>query len=374
MVHLAQNILIAAGILTDSCSIPLAASVDAGQGALQLVLALHLVLVGVVGVCVFDRAVDVLTDVEWTFAGIGTPPADERLVVGKIVAYLPVNLRDIVVHPSLSHPFQHVGIEVIVVLEAVGSAALGVVALVAIDAERRNTELHPGFHLANFLTHLLHEFVDVLPAPVTSVHAAAVCVVGGIVGNGNTGHGIGVEIVVHVNAVHIIAFQDVEHHLADEIAVFGASRIEEEQAVVIEETVGVARVFVTRGQRCCALRLGTERIDPGVQLHLARVALLNHPLQGVPVGVGRRSLLTCQIAAPGLYRALVKCIAFHANLKEDGIDAVFLQVVQLTGEHSLHPVASDVLELSVDGLNPGTAEFSLGILSHCRSCHKKQQK
>ena len=85
-------------------------------------------------------------------------------------------------------------------------------------------------------------------------------------------------------------------------------------------------------------------------------------------------MLSCQISAPGFNLAGVEGIALNANLKEDGIDAVLLQVVELTGEHGLHAVATDALELSVDGLNPGSAKLSLWILPHCSLSDKEQQK
>ena len=109
-----------------------------------------------------------------------------------------------------------------------------------------------------------------------------------------------------------------------------------------------------------------------MKLHLPQMALLNHPLQWVPVRVRRQTLLACQIAAPGFYQAGVERVALHSHLKEDGVDAIPLQIVQLTDEHGLHAVTTDVLELSVDCLNPSSTKLSLGILSHRCRCHKEQ--
>ena len=124
---------------------------------------------------------------------------------------------------------------------------------------------------------------------------------------------------------------------------------------------------MVRGQRRSTLCLGAVGVNPCMQLHAASMTLLNHPLQRVPIRIGRQSLLSCQVTAPRLYQTWIESITFHTHLKEDGIDAVALKIVELTGKHSLHPVTTNVLKLSVNSLNPGTAELSLGVLSHCRN-------
>ena len=372
MVNLTQDLLIVAWILADCCSIPLATATDAGQGALQLVLAAHLVLVGIQRVGGLHGTEHVLPDIEGTLTCIRAPPADECLVVGSCVTNLPINLRNVVIDPSLLYPFQHVGIEVVIVLRAVGGTSSRVVSLVAIDAERTDAKLYPRLCLANRLTHLFHELIDILTTPISYVHAASIRVIGSIVWNGNARNRVRVEVVIDVDAIDVVAGDDVVYDLADEFAVFGSSRVEENKSVVVEEAVGVARVFVGRSQSRRSLRLGPIRIDPGMQFHLSSMALLNHPLQRVPIRVWRHSLLSGQEAAPRLYPAGIERVAFYTHLEEDGVDAVLLQVVELTGEHCLHLVALHVHELSVDSLNPCSAKLSLGILSHCQGCHEEQ--
>jgi hypothetical protein len=44
------------------------------------------------------------------------PPADERGIVCCRMAYLPIELGYAVVYPSIVHPQQHVGVEIIIVL------------------------------------------------------------------------------------------------------------------------------------------------------------------------------------------------------------------------------------------------------------------
>ena len=201
-------------------------------------------LAGIVGVDILDRTHYILTDKDRTLSCICAPPMDENRVVCYGMTYLPINLRDVVVNPTLTHPFEHVGIEVVVVLSAVCGTASWVVTLVAIDAEGTDAKLHPRLYLANLLAHLLHELVDILTTPIAFVHAASICVVGCVVGNGNARNGVGVEVVVHMDAIHVIAPDDITYDLADEVAILGTTRVEEEQAVVVEEAVGMTRIFV----------------------------------------------------------------------------------------------------------------------------------
>ena len=106
------------------------------------------------------------------------------------------------------------------------------------------------------------------------------------------------------------------------------------------------------------LGLGTIRINPGMKLHTATMTLVYHPLQGVPIGIRLLALLTRQIVAPRLQRALIEGVAFRTNLKNDGITAVVLQDVELMGQCTLHGFSADTLELAVDTLNPGASKLA----------------
>ena len=64
------------------------------------------------------------------------PPSDKRLVVGSTIAYLPVELGHIIVDPTIVDPQQHIGIQVVIVLQTIGQASVRVVTLVAINTER----------------------------------------------------------------------------------------------------------------------------------------------------------------------------------------------------------------------------------------------
>ena len=137
---------------------------------------------GVLGVGKLAGALHVLSDVEGASACMVAPPVDERLVVSGLVAYFPVDLWQVVVHPSFFYPQHHIGIEVVIVLEPVGVASVGVVALVAVDSEGRHAKFHPGLHGQDGFVELLDEdvhvlldqLVHILPTPVAAVHAFAI--------------------------------------------------------------------------------------------------------------------------------------------------------------------------------------------------------
>ena len=71
------------------------------------------------------RASSVLADVELCLLlrGVLAPPVRELSVVGSLMTDIPVDLRDDVVDPALTHPVQDVCIQVIISLQARGLAA-----------------------------------------------------------------------------------------------------------------------------------------------------------------------------------------------------------------------------------------------------------
>lgn len=319
-----------------------------------------------------DRTLHRLAYIERTVAGMVAPPANKRLIVGCTVAHLPIELWQIVIHPSLTHPLEHIGIEVIVVLQSVGGTSIRVGALVAIDAKGRNAELHPRFHLAQVVAHLLDKEVDILTSPVATVHSIAIPCIRSVIGNGNTRSGIGIEIVIYVNAIHIITAHNVARHLTDIVAVLGTAGVKEQQTVIIEETVGVTEVLMRVGQCRCTLCLGTIRVDPCMQLHLSGMTLLYHPLQGIPIRIGSQPLLTGQITTPRFQFTGIERIALTAYLKEDGIDAIALKVIELACQHLLHTLTTHSLKLPIHTLNPGTTKFPLRV--SCQGHRCQQQK
>ena len=82
---------------------------------------------------------------------------------------LPIDLRHAIVYPAIVYPKEHVGIEVVVVLQTSCLASHGRTLLVSVDAEGRHSELNPRLHARYGVVELLYEEVDVVSAPVANV-------------------------------------------------------------------------------------------------------------------------------------------------------------------------------------------------------------
>ena len=65
-------------------------------------------------------ALDILTYIKRTVAGILVPPLDEGLVICRLVTYLPIDLRHAVIDEAIVYPEENIGIEIIVVLKTEG--------------------------------------------------------------------------------------------------------------------------------------------------------------------------------------------------------------------------------------------------------------
>ena len=87
----------------------------------------------------------------------------------------------------------------------------------------------------NGLIELLHEKVHVVASPVADVPDAVIVLPELLcIGDVLSLHGIGIEVVVHVDAIHVVATDDVLHHLTDIVAVFRHTRIQDKLVVVGE--------------------------------------------------------------------------------------------------------------------------------------------
>ena len=291
-----------------------------------------------------------------------TPPFDECLIIGGFITNLPVNLWHVIVEPAIVHPQKDVGIEVVVVLGTIGVTAYRRTFFVTVNTKWRDAHLHPGLGLVDGLIELLDEEVDIISAPVVDVpDAVGVLTEEVFVGDNLALHGIGIEIVVHVDAVDIITAHDVTRHLTDVITVLWESGIEDEEIVVAETAEGLAYCDMVGCELLGGLRLCTIWVDPCVEFHTTAMTLCNHPLQGVPVRRGCHTLLACQETAPWLELTLIEGVTFGAHLEDDDVTTVFLEFVELIREGLLHLLGAKALKLTVDTLNPGTAELTLGL-------------
>ena len=353
VVVLAQGGGIASRVCGEGSGIPHTGAADTLEGALEVEFLPE--------VAVLCGAVDILADGEGTGSGVLRPPAAETVVVGCGMSNLPIDLRHGVVHPTLVNPVDDIGVEVVIVLQTAGvrSGDGAAVLLVVVDAEGTDAELHPGLCLVDGTMEHLDEEVYVVASPVAAVaDAVVVFLERGIVGDGLSGYGVGVEVVVDMEAVNIVATDDVLHHLTDVLAVLVEGGVEDEQVVISEEALGPLHIGVVVGQLGGTFRLGAVGIYPGVEFHLSLVTFAYHPFQRVPVGCGGLTLQAGEETAPRFIGGSVHSIGFTAYLKHHGVDATLLHSIELFGEASLRAFGAEALELAVDDLHPRTAELA----------------
>ena len=335
--------------------------------ALQAHLVIELSGVGGIAALVGDvlmghDVVEGLAIIHVAAVGMIVPPVHEHEVAGSLVFQFPVELRHHIVHPPLGGPLEAVGIQGVVALQPIGLAAVGVTGLVAPDAEGADAEAHPGLHLLDGIVQLLDEQVHVVAAPVVPVPTDAILIVRSRIGELSALDGIGIEIVVHVQCINVIATQDVTHHLIDKVTTLGQTRVEVQFAVgILEEPLGVLIVDVSRGRLVILAAGHAIGIDPGVQLHAALVGLLNHELQGIPHGLGSLTRFASEPSAPGLQVADVGGIGLRAYLPNDGVAVGPLQQVELSDEVLARLLRRHLGILFLpDDVHPRATEFMLG--------------
>ena len=183
-------------------------------------------------------ALDILTYIKRTIAGILVPPLDEGLVICRLVTYLPINLRHTVIDEAIVYPEENISIEIIVVLKSEGLGANWRVFPVAIDTERRNAELHPRLDTMDGFTQLLDEAAHIVSSPVADVtESARIGSIHLLIRNLLACYRIRIEVVVDMKTVDIITAHDISSHLTGIIGSLLESRIEKHEIIIVETEV-----------------------------------------------------------------------------------------------------------------------------------------
>ena len=354
-----QRIAVFAGILHYCAGRPLATAADCLICPLQSHLAGKLIDGRILRVGILYRIHYRLADKQRTVLRMLCPPLHQSFIVGSRMSYLPIHLRYVIINPAFACPQKYVGIQIIIILQTVCGAAQRVAALIAVDTERTHAELHPGFQSADRLMYFLNENIHITAAPVRLIaETAAIACKAGIIREILSLDRIGIEIIVHVNGIHIIARHDVGYHLTDMIAAFGKRRVEVKLVAIRHEPLRM-RIINMDGRKLVLQRsLYPIRINPSMKLHAPLVALLNHKLHRVPIRFRGFALHTCQETAPRFVLRSIQRIGFGTHLKNNGIDTCTLQGVQLIYQDLLQPVGRYATELSVYRLNPCGTKFT----------------
>src|SRR5690606_27408933 len=157
--------------------------------------------------------------------------------------------------------------------------------LVAPHPERADAELYPGLGLVDLPGQVLDEAVDVAAPPVALVHAAAVGLVGGLVGE-LAALGVAVDVVAEVCGVDAVLPRDVHAGLGGRFPHFGDARVVPHAPAVLADPAGVLAGGALGVQLGRVVVAGDPvRVEPGVELQVAGVGLLEHEVQHVVAGV-----------------------------------------------------------------------------------------
>ena len=108
-----------------------------------------------------------------------------------------------------------------------------------------------------------------------------------------------------MQSVNVIAAQDVSYDITYIPAVFIVCRIKYILSVIFKYHVGPLACYMVGGKGIGVFRLRTVRVYPGMKFHASLMALVNHPLQRVPIRRRGLALLSGQESAPRLYIALI---------------------------------------------------------------------
>ena len=180
-----------------------------------------------------------------------------------------------------------------------------------------------------------------------------------------------------MESIDVISAHDVLHDVADILAVLRQTRVQQQLSVVVKGTLWVLHAHVVHGKCCGGLGFCTIGINPSMNLHTALVALVHHPLQRIPVRRRGLSLLTGEEATPRFKATFIEGVALRSHLEDDGINAVALQLIELSRERLLHLLGSHAQELSVNTLYPSSSEFPFVrfLSTHSqRATHQQQRK
>ena len=291
------------------------------------------------------------------------PPFDERGEALRLLVDAPVELGGEVVDPTLAQPGTGVGGHV---LKGVGAGFDGAGDAGTPDAERADAEFDVRLFLLDGAVEALDEGVDVVAPPFGDGHASpagSVGVVGGgVVEDDFATNGVGVEVVVDVDAVDVVAFGDVNHDLDGAVLNRFVRGVEPELAARRHEVLRMGFADVGGSSRDFLIGAGAVGVEPGVNFKAAFVGFPDREVERVVAVGGGAALLAGEPVGPGFDAGVVKGVGGGADLKDDGVHPELLGKVE-EGNHfgallgGGEPGAGGPVDVP-DGGDPGGAEFA----------------
>ena len=180
---------------------------------------------------------------------------------------------------------------------------------------------------------IFDEVVDIGASPIATVSPVAIFCPSGSVGKFGGAFGVGVKVVIDMDAIDGVAANDIEDDIENIASGGGNSWIEPKLAGVVTNPFGVKAGDVVGSEGVFGVDGGAEGIEPSVELETSGVGGMDGEREGIVAWGG--ALMSGEKSGPGLGLGLIEGVAGGANLEEDRREFEFLGEVEKGEEFGL---------------------------------------
>ena len=238
---------------------------------------------------------------------------------------------------------------------------------------------------------VLNQLVDIVPPPVADVVKGSAVLPEGVL---VVEAAAGVEVVVQVDAVHIVVADQLLRPLDDQLPHLGQAGIQIVVSLALHHPLGVlhCRGLVVQIRQLTLAALGkAEGVDPGVELQPQGVSLLHPVGQGIKAVFRGQAGGPGQVLAPGEQLRGIEGVPRGTHLEDHRVHphvhAVLQNLIRLGLEgvgvggggvgvvqvvHRGHPNGPEVIPGGAGGI--GRLGLPLAAGSRPAACRKRQQQ
>ena len=165
-----------------------------------------------------------------------------------------------------------------------------------------------------------------------------------------------------MHGINIVTAYKILDNAVNMLTRFRQSGVEIQLLAVLHKHFRFFEIQVVRCQFFLVVRCHAIRVEPGVHLHSAFVAFLNHEGRRIPERVGSNALFARQETAPRLKVGHKQSIGLRTHLKQHGIHIHRSHCIKHTDNVGLYFIGRHVTPSSVSHSRiPCSAEFTLRI-------------
>ncbi len=166
--------------------------------------------------------------------------------------------------------------------------------------------------------------IDIVAPPIIDgLEPAGIATEGGRIGQLLLARRVGIEIVIHVDGLNIVAADKVLDDHANPITGLVKARIEIPLAVVLPKpiAVGLVDMVLPKRRNGIACEIDTIGIEPHVDRHVPQMGLFDHEFERVPhFLLAPSALLARKPMADRLQLRQIEGVGRGAHLKDNGVD------------------------------------------------------